>query len=164
MLHSSRALKVLVVDSDELHGYACALLSSREDVASAFGPEAVSFQFGAHAYDIALMAVGKSLLHTMVIAAGMRAIERQQPLRRRVTIIACTATSCDYEDSLVSASALSGALSSPWSIETVHACLDRWRAGKYLCPLGHPDSQAHAIAGSGQTTSASTGGLDGRWL
>ena len=72
-LHPSHALKVLVVDSEELHGYACTLLSSGEDADSAMGGEAAMFRFDKRPYHIALIAVGKSLLRTMVLAAGMRA-------------------------------------------------------------------------------------------
>lgn len=145
-LHSPPALKVLVVDSEELHGYASTLLSSGEPVAFAIGPEAAMFQFDERRYDIALMAVGKSLFRTMVIAAGMRSIERQHPLRRRVAIIACTSTLMDYDDSLVPGSGLSGALNSPWTIETVHACLNRWRAGKYLRAVRPAESVEFGIA------------------
>ena len=71
----------------------------------------------------------------MVLAAHLRAIERQKAHPWRAAIIACTVRSAQYLDCLVAGSGLSGALNLPWTPGTVHACLARWRDGKRLPAL-----------------------------
>jgi CheY-like chemotaxis protein len=142
-LKSNEALRVLVVDSDELQARALSLLPSARDLTAVKGPGAAARALQERPYDIALVAVGTSLLHSMGIAAGLRAVERElRPLRRHVTVIACTLNSDDYKDSLVAVTGLSGALNSPWTLEAVHACLNHWRAGKYLPALLPSDGGA----------------------
>lgn len=130
------ALQVLIMDSEELQVHALVLLSSPRDVASVWGPKAALSKFREQPFDIALLAVETSLLQVLRIAAGIRAIERESDLPRpRVAIIACTLNERDYHDSLVARTGLSGVLNSPWTDETVHTCLNQWRAGKDLGAL-----------------------------
>jgi hypothetical protein len=139
-LPPSDVLKVLVIDSASLFEHACALVQSAEDVASVVGHEAAMSRLADGPFDIVLVTVVESALITMVTAARMRAIERRH-LLPRAAIIACTSNLCDYGDCVHSGSGLSGALNTPWTRATVHACLDRWRAGKYLREL-RPADQA----------------------
>ena len=127
-------LKVLVVDSASLHGHACALVESAEDVASVVGHDAAMSRLTEESFDIVLVTVVGSVPSTMITAAKMRGIERRH-LLPRAAIIACTSNTCDYGDCVTSGSGLSDALNTPWTRATVHACLDRWRAGKYLREL-----------------------------
>ena len=126
-------LKVLVVDSARLHGHARVLLQGVEDSVSVVGHDAAMARLSEGPFDIVLVTVAESVINIMIVASKMRAIERQQhPSHPRAAIIACTSNLSDYADCSVSGSGLSGALNAPWTRMTVHACLDRWRAGKYL--------------------------------
>lgn len=126
-------LRVLVVDSKALLSHALVLLASPNDVTYVDGHEAALREFQERPYDIAFLAVAKSVLHTFVIAAHMRCIEREErPWRQCAAVIACTLTVDNYRDCLVAGSGLSGALNAPWSRQAVHTCLSLWRADKYL--------------------------------
>ncbi len=126
-------LRVLVVDSKVLQSHALVLLASPRDVTYVDGREAALREFQERPYDIAFLAVAKSVLHTFVIAAHVRWIEREaRPLRQRAAVIACTLNVDNDRDCLVAGSGLSGALNAPWSRKAVHACLSLWRSDKYL--------------------------------
>ena len=127
-----QALRVLVVDSQTLHALAEALLQSPGDALSATSEQAATLCADERAFDIVLLTVGSSTLRAMVLAAQLRAIEKQKPHPRRAAIVACTARIDQYDDCLVPCSGLSGALNLPWTPGTVHACLDRWRGAKFL--------------------------------
>jgi hypothetical protein len=131
----SDALKVLVVDSANLHGLVCALVHSTEDSVSVVGHDAAMARLTEDQFDVVLLPVGDSVIRIMVAAAKMRAIERRHQSPRHSAIVACTSTLGDYANCALPGSGLSGALNAPWTFETVHACLDRWRAGKYLGEL-----------------------------
>jgi len=137
-LPPSEVLKVLVVDSARLDGHARALVQSTEDVVSVVGHEAALSRLTEGPFDIVLMTVVESVFSTLVTAATMRAIERRH-LLPRAAIIACTSKLRTYRDCVCPGSGLSGALNAPWTRATVHACLNRWRAGKYLRELRPAD-------------------------
>ena len=131
----SDTLKVLTVGSETLHRHVCALVHSVEDAVSVAGHDAAMSRLAQDPFDVVLLEVGESVLNVMVAAAGMRAIERRHRSLRHAAIIACTTTQSHYADCACAGSGLSDALNVPWTVETVHACLDRWRAGKYLREL-----------------------------
>ena len=129
---AAKALRVLVVDSRTLHALAESLLRSSRDVLSTTGEKATTSCAAGRTFDIVLLAVSDSTLAAMVLAAHLRAIERQKSHPRRAAIIACTVSTAQYLDCLVPGSGLSGALNVPWTPGTVHACLDRWRGARFL--------------------------------
>jgi hypothetical protein len=116
-------------------------IESAEDVASVVGHNAAISRLAEEPFDIVLGTVVESARSTMVTAAKMRGIERQH-LLPHAAIITCTSNACDYGDCVALGSGLSDALNTPWTRATVHACLDRWRAGKYLRELLRPADQA----------------------
>jgi CheY-like chemotaxis protein len=132
---AAQALRVLVVDNPTLHALAATLLQSPGDALSATSEKAGTFCADERAFDIVLLAVSSSTLAAMVLAAHLRAIERQKPDPRRAAIIACTVRSDQYHDCLVPGSGLSDALDSPWTPATLHACFDRWRGVRFLPSL-----------------------------
>lgn len=95
------------------------------------------------AFDIILLAITSPTLEAMVLAAHLRAIEREKPNPRRAAIIGCTIRNAQYLDFLVPGSGLSGALNLPWTPGTVHACLDRWRGANLLPPLVERAMRSH---------------------
>ena len=131
----AKSLRLLVLDSRNLHALAATLLASPSNALSATSARAETFCAAELAFDIILLAVSGSTLDAIVLAAHLRAIERQEPHPRRAAIIACTVCSAQYLDCLVPGSGLSGALNLPWTPGTVHACLDRWRGVKLLPAL-----------------------------
>jgi CheY-like chemotaxis protein len=131
----SDPLKVLVVDSASLHEHVCALVQSTEHAVSVVGHDAAMSRLTEGQFDVVLLTVGESVIRTMVVAGKMRAIERRDLSLRHSAIVACTSSLGDYRDCAYPGSGLSDALNAPWTLETVHACLDRWRAGKYLGEL-----------------------------
>jgi CheY-like chemotaxis protein len=131
----SNTLKVLIVDSESLHGHVCDLLELSEDAVSVVGHDAAICRLSQGPFDVVLLAVGESVVSTLVTAAKMRSAERQVPTLHHAAIIACTSDLGDFDDCASAGSGLSGALNAPWSRAKVHACLDRWRAGKYLREL-----------------------------
>jgi hypothetical protein len=104
-----------VVDSRTLHALAATLLESPSKALSATSAKVEAFCAKERAFDIILLAVSGSTLGAMVLAAHLRAIERQKPHPRRAAIIACTVRSAQYLDCLVARSGLSGALNLPWT-------------------------------------------------
>ena len=131
----ARSLRLLVVDSPTLHALAATLLGSPSNAVSATSPKTEMLCVKERAFDIILLAVSGSTLGAMVLAAHLRAIERQKAHPWRAAIIACTVRRAQYLDCLVPGSGLSGALNLPWTPGTVHACLDRWRGVKLLPAL-----------------------------
>jgi hypothetical protein len=129
---AANALRVLVVNSPPLHALVATLLQSPGDALSVTSEKATTFCAEERAFDIVLLAVGSSTLGAMVLAAHLRAIERQKPHPQRAAIIACTVSSVQYLDCLVPVSGFSGALNLPWTPDSVHACLSRWRGAKVL--------------------------------
>lgn len=129
------ALRVLVVDSRVLHALVATLLRSAGNALGVTSAEAKTFCTEELAFDVVLLAVQGSTMAAMSLAAHLRAIERQKSHPGRAAIIACTDGTAQYVDCLVPGSGLSGALDSPWTPGTVHACLDRWRGGKLLPAL-----------------------------
>ncbi len=127
-------LRLLVVNSGTLHALAATLLESPRDALSVTSAEA-EVLCSEKSFDIILLATGASTLGAIVLAARLRALERERSQRRRAAIIGCTGRDSQYLDCLVPGSGLSGALNRPWTLSTVHACLDRWRDGKYLPTL-----------------------------
>jgi len=136
-------LRVLVVGSRALHARAAALLQSPGDALGTTPAHAQAFYARERAFDIVLLAVSSSTWEAIVLAAHLRAIEREQPGSRPAAIIACTVRSVQYLDCLAPGSGLSGALNAPWTPARVHACLDRWRELKLLRA---PRPDVHALA------------------
>jgi hypothetical protein len=102
---------------------------------SVVGHDAAMSRLTNGAFDIVLLAVGESVLSTMVTAAEIRGIERRHLPLHHAAIIACTSKARHYADCACPGNGFSGALNEPWTLGTVHACLDHWRDGKYLREL-----------------------------
>jgi CheY-like chemotaxis protein len=136
---AANALRVLVVDSPPLHALVATFLQSPGDALSVTSEKATTFCAEERTFDIVLLAVSSSTLGAMVLAAHLRAIERQKPHPRRAAIIACTVSRAQYLDCLVPVSGFSGALNLPWTPDAVHACLGRWRGAKVLPGLVRRD-------------------------
>ncbi len=131
-----KSLRLLVVDSDALHALAAPLLEAPSNALGVSGAEAATICSMERAFDIIFLAVRTSTLRAIVLAAHLRAVERQRAHPRRTAIIGCTVRNSQYLDCLVPGSGFSGALDLPWTQGTVHACLDRWKNGKHLAALG----------------------------
>ena len=132
---SVQGLRVLVVDSRPLHATAAAILQSTGNALGVVGAQAETFCAKQAAFDVILMAIRSSTLEALILAAHLRAIERQKLRPRHAAIIACTVSGAQYLDCLHPGSGLSGALNLPWTPGAVHACLDRWRGVKVLPAL-----------------------------
>ena len=132
VLDRSDTLKVLIIGSESLHRHVCDLVEYSEDAVCAADDDEALSRLREQQFDIVLLTVGESVFSTLITAAGIRAIERRAPSLHHAAIIACTSSLQDYEDCVHSGSGLSDALNAPWTVATVHACLDRWRADKYL--------------------------------
>ena len=132
VLDPSDTLKVLIIDSKSLHRHVCDLVEYGEDAVFATGHDEALSRLSEQQFDIVLLTVGESVFSTMITAAAMRAIERRASSLHHAAIIACTSNPQDYEDCIHSGCGLSDALNAPWTVATVHACLEQWRADKYL--------------------------------
>ncbi|MEP7296097.1 MAG: hypothetical protein ABI702_07905 [Burkholderiales bacterium] len=121
-------MRVLVVDDLALHRLMAVVLMSTPGAAPRYawtGANAVLL-VGASRFDLILLKAGNSCVPAMVVAADIRQAERESLIHHRAHIVACTSVQASFDDCLVPGSGLTGAIKSPWTVDSMSGCLERW--------------------------------------
>lgn len=121
-------MRVLVVDDIALHELMAVVLASTAGAAPrrAWTGTMAVFLAAASSFDLILLKTEKSVVAGMIVAANIRRVEREKPFHHRAHIVACTSVRAIFDDCLVNGSGLTGAIMSPWTVDSMSCCLERW--------------------------------------